>query len=132
MLSIIEPKTPDHFDAVRRLCWEYREFLLTLDEKSQRIVRTFYPREKYARLMDAIEVEHASPKGGVRLALKDGGAVGCGMYHTIEPGVAEIKRVFVLEDFRGRGLSRSIMQALEDELPGEIRIGALFENHRYP
>ena len=29
---------------------------------------------------------------------------------------AEIKRVFVLEEFRGRGLSRSIMQALEDEL----------------
>jgi putative acetyltransferase len=29
---------------------------------------------------------------------------------------AEIKRVFVLENFRGRGLSRQIMQALEDEL----------------
>ncbi len=112
MLSIIEPKTPDHFDAVRRLCWEYREFLLTLDEKSQRIVRTFYPREKYARLMDAIEVEHASPKGGVRLALKDGGAVGCGMYHTIEPGVAEIKRVFVNENARGTGAGYAIMNDL--------------------
>lgn len=29
---------------------------------------------------------------------------------------AEIKRVFVLEDFRGRGLSRQIMEALETEL----------------
>jgi len=29
---------------------------------------------------------------------------------------AEIKRVFVLENFRGRGLSRIIMQALEGEL----------------
>jgi len=29
---------------------------------------------------------------------------------------AEIKRVFVLENFRGRGLSRNIMEALETEL----------------
>ena len=29
---------------------------------------------------------------------------------------AEIKRVFVLDNFRGRGLSRQIMQALESEL----------------
>ena len=29
---------------------------------------------------------------------------------------AEIKRVFVLENFRGRGLSRQIMEALESEL----------------
>ena len=29
---------------------------------------------------------------------------------------AEIKRVFVLENFRGRGLSRQIMEALETEL----------------
>jgi putative acetyltransferase len=29
---------------------------------------------------------------------------------------AEIKRVFVLENYRGRGLSRQIMQALESEL----------------
>ncbi|WP_171240654.1 GNAT family N-acetyltransferase [Ruegeria sp. HKCCA5491] len=112
MLSIIDPETPDHFDAVRRLCWEYRAFLLTLDEKSQRIVRTFYPREKYARLMDAIEVEHAAPTGGVRLALKDDQPVGCGMFHTIEPGVAEIKRVFVNEKARGTGAGYAIMSDL--------------------
>lgn len=112
MLSIIEPETPEHFDALRRLCWDYREFLLTLDEKSKRIVEVFYPREKYARLMDAVETEHSPPKGGARLILKDGHPVGCGMFHTLEPGIAEIKRVFVTEEARGTGAGYAIMNSL--------------------
>ncbi|WP_420586883.1 GNAT family N-acetyltransferase [Ruegeria sp.] len=112
MLNIIEPRTPDHFDAVRRLCWEYRDFLLMLDERSRSIVRTFYPREKYARLMTAIEAEHSPPNGGTCLAIKGDQPVGCGMFHTIEPGVAEIKRVFVADTARGTGAGFAIMQYL--------------------
>ncbi|CUJ88510.1 N-acetylglutamate synthase [Ruegeria denitrificans] len=112
MLSIIEPRTPNHFDAVRRLCWEYRDFLLSLDEKSQRIVQTIYSQDKYARVMEAIEAEHSPPKGGACLALKGDQPVGCGMFHTIEPGVAEIKRVFVRDSARGTGAGRAIMLSL--------------------
>ena len=112
MLRIIEPRTPDHFDSVRRLCWEYRDFLLTLDAKSQRIVRTLYSRDKYTRLMEAIEVEHSPPKGGARLAMMRDQPIGCGMFHTLEPGVAEIKRVFVNEAARGTGAGYAIMKSL--------------------
>ncbi|WP_037316087.1 GNAT family N-acetyltransferase [Ruegeria halocynthiae] len=115
MLSIIEPKTPDHFDAVRRLCWDYRDFLLTLDPKSQSIVQTVYPREKYVRLMDVIEVEHSPPKGGACLVLKEGQPIGCGMFHTIAPSVAEIKRVFVTENARGTGAGYAIVQSLIEQ-----------------
>ncbi|WP_170413989.1 GNAT family N-acetyltransferase [Ruegeria atlantica] len=115
MLNVIEAKTPDHFDEVRRLCWEYRDFLLTLDAKSVRVVKTYYPRDVYARLMDEIEVEHARPDGGVRLVLKDGHAVGCGMFRTIDPGIAEIKRVFVSEAARGTGAGYAVMASLIEQ-----------------
>lgn len=112
MLNIIEPETPDQLNAVRRLCWDYRDFLLTLDEQSVQIVQTFYPREKYARLMDAIEVDHAPPSGGIKLAVVGDEPIGCGMFHTIAPGVAEIKRVFVTDAARGTGAGRAIMLSL--------------------
>lgn len=64
--------------------------------------------------MEDIEVIHCPPNGGTRLALKDGKPVGCGMFHTIEPGVAEIKRVFVTEFARGTGAGFAIMQSLID------------------
>ncbi|NVO55507.1 GNAT family N-acetyltransferase [Rhodobacteraceae bacterium B1Z28] len=112
MLSIINPQTPDQFDAVRRLCWDYRDFLLSLDSTTEEVVQTLYPHEKYVRLMDAIETEHTPPNGGALLALLDGQPVGCGMYHTIEPGIAEIKRVFVNDTARGTGTGCAIMLAL--------------------
>lgn len=115
MLDLITPKTPGHFDAVRRLCWQYRDFLLEVSPQSRVIAQTFYPKEKYAAILDRLEVEHAPPEGGIRLALRDGQAVGCGMYHTLEPGIAEIKRVFLSEDARGTGAGHALMQALVEQ-----------------
>lgn len=115
MLRITEPTTPDQIDAVRRLCWDYRDFLLTLDAHSQKIVRTFYPREKYARILSSIDTEHSPPNGGMRLALKDDHPVGCGMFHTIAPRVAEIKRVYVADSARGAGVGFALMQSLIEQ-----------------
>lgn len=115
MLSIINPETPDQLDAVRRLCWEYRDFLLTLDERSVQIVQAVYPQEKYARVLEAIETDHMPPSGGMRLALLNEQPIGCGMFHTLEPGVAEIKRVYVNEQARGTGAGCAIMLSLIEQ-----------------
>lgn len=42
-----------------------------------------------------------------------GGAVACGALRRMEDGVAEIKRMFVAPDFRGRGYSKAILAELE-------------------
>jgi putative acetyltransferase len=40
-------------------------------------------------------------------------AVGCGALRYLEPGVGEVKRMFVLPEFRGRSIARQILMALE-------------------
>src|SRR5262245_46465685 len=40
-------------------------------------------------------------------------AVGCGAIRSLEPGAVEVKRMFVLPEFRGRGIARRILKALE-------------------
>jgi putative acetyltransferase len=47
------------------------------------------------------------------IARIDSSAVGCGALRRIEPGICEIKRMFVLPDFRRRGIARRILEALE-------------------
>ena len=112
MLEIRDARTASDFDDARQLCWEYRAFLLGLGPIDAEMVRTFYPKDKYAGLMACLEREHSPPAGGIKLALKDGEPIGCGMYHTLMPETAEIKRVFVREKARGLGAGRELMLAL--------------------
>jgi GNAT superfamily N-acetyltransferase len=44
----------------------------------------------------------------------DGTAVGCGALRELGPGVAEVKRMFVVPAARGRGVARAVLGALED------------------
>ncbi|MFT4033869.1 MAG: GNAT family N-acetyltransferase [Siphonobacter sp.] len=50
---------------------------------------------------------------GFLIARINGQAVGCGALRPFEPGVAEIKRMFVQEAFRRKGISKAMLQALE-------------------
>ncbi len=115
MITVVDATTAEQLDAVRRLCWEYRDFQLNFDAENARIIRTFYPQDVYADLMDNLGRDNAPPHGAIKLALKDGAPVGCGMSHTLAPGVAEIKRVYVTDSARGSGAGRAIMTALIDQ-----------------
>lgn len=55
----------------------------------------------------------ASDKGTFVVARLGGTAVGCGAIRLYEPGVGEVKRVYVAPEARGKGIGKSIMQALE-------------------
>jgi putative acetyltransferase len=49
----------------------------------------------------------------VIVAYFDGKAVGCGAFKEYEPAVAEIKRMFVREEARGKGIAAQILHELE-------------------
>ena len=49
------------------------------------------------------------------LAQCESRTVGCGAFRPLDPRTVEIKRMFVLPDFRGRRIARSILVALEVE-----------------
>jgi putative acetyltransferase len=47
------------------------------------------------------------------VARRNGKALGCGAIRPIEPGVAEVKRMFVVAGERGHGIGRRVLQRLE-------------------
>ena len=53
------------------------------------------------------------PRSGFVIGRLGGRPVACGAYRPIDQDVAEIKRMYVESDFRGRGLSRRILDDLE-------------------
>jgi putative acetyltransferase len=63
--------------------------------------------------LDADEV--APGRGALLLARLDGELVGCGSVRLLDPGTAEIKRMFIRPGARGRGVGRALLTALEGE-----------------
>ena len=51
--------------------------------------------------------------GGVVVAYLDDDAVGCGAFKRYEDGVAEIKRMFVWPEARGKRIAASVLKELE-------------------
>jgi putative acetyltransferase len=59
--------------------------------------------------------EVAPGRGAFLVAYVDDIAVGCGAVRLNEPGVAEIKRMYVAQEWRGRGIAGAVLAALEDQ-----------------
>ena len=71
--------------------------------------------ERYPGLtIHGIEAEGFRESGGVFLLGRvEGVAVACGAIRPLGGGVAEVKRMFVVRQHRGRGHSRAMLAALE-------------------
>ena len=54
-------------------------------------------------------------RGAFLVIYQDGVAVGCGALRVLEPGTAELKRMYVAPPARGAGLGRRLLLALENE-----------------
>jgi putative acetyltransferase len=71
--------------------------------------------------------------GGVVVAYFDGEAVGCGALKKYEDGVAEIKRMFVRPEARGKRIAARVLKELDDWARGSgFRKCILETGHKQP
>jgi len=75
----------------------------------ERLGAGFVPTERIFASHDAF----GAPGAAWVVAYEHGRPVGCGGLRPLEPGVAEIKRMFVTAGARGRGLGRQLLRELE-------------------
>jgi putative acetyltransferase len=61
------------------------------------------------------DTEVVAGNGAFLVAYLNGAAVGCGAVRRLDETTAEIKRMYVDPSFRGRGIGRALVAALEHE-----------------
>ena len=100
-IDLIQASTPEQIEAVRRLIVEY-EKSLGLDLCFQGLA------EELAELPGT----YASPSGRLLLASEAGQDIGCVALRPLQEGVCEMKRLYVRPAFRGRGIGRTLAEAV--------------------
>ncbi|WP_332642269.1 GNAT family N-acetyltransferase [Aeromicrobium sp.] len=98
-LELVDPGSAEAREAVAA-------YLLELDERFE---EGFDPSEAAGD-----EEKFGGDHGVFIVAVLGGGVVGCGGLTTIGEGVAEIKRMWVAKDARGRGVAGQIRRRLEE------------------
>jgi len=107
MLSVLQADVPGQQSTVRELFSEYLHWLCP------RIL------QEYGAISDADSVLARDmgklriflpPLGMLLLAQVEEGVAGCACARTLQPGTAELKRMWVRPAFRRRGIGRALVQ----------------------
>jgi putative acetyltransferase len=100
-LEIGPASSPDDLDRARELFSEYAASL-PFDLSFQ----------NFDRELAGLPGDYAPPSGALLLAIDEGVAAGCVALRTLEPGICEMKRLYVRPAHRGSGLGRSLVEAI--------------------
>lgn len=62
--------------------------------------------------LDRLAEIYGPPQGALLVARSAGNGVGCVALRELNPGLAEVKRMFVLPDYQGNGIGRQLLETL--------------------
>jgi GNAT superfamily N-acetyltransferase len=104
MARITAAATPAEFDLGREL---WREYAKAIDDPA------WFPN--FEADLANLDKTHAPPNGLFMLAWEGNEPAGCGALRRLDDEYGEMRRVFVVPKFRGRGLARTISVSLMGE-----------------
>lgn len=97
--SIVEADTPERLAIARQLFEEYAA-----------AIGTDLGFQNFARELAGLPGDYTRPSGGLMLGLDGAASVGCVAFRPLEPGIAEMKRLYVRPMARGGGWGRRLAE----------------------
>lgn len=107
-IEFITPSSAEEFDAVRSIFREYARGL--------KVDLCF---QDFDAELATLPGEYAPPRGSLLMATVNGKLAGCCALRPLDcvdyPNACEMKRLYVRQEFRGRGLGRQLAEAVLDD-----------------
>ena len=103
-LSLAQVESPSQIAQARELFLEYAQslgFSLCF--------------QNFDKELADLPGDYAPPEGRLLLAEYEGQSAGCVALHKLEPGVAEMKRLYLRPQFRGKRLGAALAQSIISE-----------------
>ncbi len=99
--TIIECSTPTHFSAAKNLFIAYQQFL-----DADLCFQSFEAE------LESLETMYSAPTGSLLLAVKDEKYIGCVAVRKLDDGVCEMKRLYLLDEYKGHGYGKQLVIAI--------------------
>lgn len=109
---IAEMTTPEDIEIVRDLLQKYVHWLFDSFPDETEDLSAYFSPDRVQHALDEVTTKFMMPDAVALIARSGGRPVGCVLAYPLEPGIAEMKRLFVLPSARGRGLGGALIQTL--------------------
>lgn len=104
MIEIIRVEREDDIEIIRELFLEYFDWL---DNDA-----CF---ENFEDEVTELPGEYVPPEGQILLAREDDWPIGCVALRKFQEGVCEMKRLYVRDDYKGKGIGKTLIVRLIEE-----------------
>ncbi len=110
--DIVEMSSAEDVETVRGLLGGYVRWLFDSFPDQTEDLAAYYSPERVQAALDEVATKLRGADGLALIARVDERPVGCVLAYPTEPGIAELKRLFVLPGARGNGLGRRLIETV--------------------
>ena len=103
-VQVAVPQSEQDFDAIRGLMRSFMDWHRVRHHDQLDLVFGYFDQSAFDFELANLADKYAQPEGCLLLAKLDGQPAGCVGLRTIEPGICEMKRMFVNPNFQGNGV----------------------------
>jgi len=111
MVSVRQAKTPEDYGTARRLIAIMAEWDAT-ETRARGFPADNLLEQNYSQTPEQLMAKFSSPGAAMLIAWVDSEPAGCAGFSNSGNNAAEIHKMFVRPEFRGRGAARALMAAV--------------------
>jgi GNAT superfamily N-acetyltransferase len=112
MITVVQAETPEQIDSVRTLILAFVDWARVRLAADIDLVNRYFEKGLFEPELAGLPGRFAPPSGSLLLALDGVRPVGCVAMRDLGDGVCEMKRMYVADEARGKGVGRALVAQL--------------------
>jgi GNAT superfamily N-acetyltransferase len=109
-IEVAQATTAAQVDEVRALFRAFFDWHRSQHSADLALVERYFDAAAFEREIASLPGQYAQPTGSLLLAHHEGRPAGCVALRALSEGACEMKRMFVLPEFRGLGVGRALAE----------------------
>jgi ribosomal protein S18 acetylase RimI-like enzyme len=109
-LQIVNAISIEQLDQVRNLMRGFVNWHRERHSQDMELIDKYFAYNAFEEELGSLPGKYAMPDGRLLLASYDGQPAGCVALHKLDSQTCEMKRMFVYNEFRGKGIGRMLAE----------------------